>query len=261
MTLGLVCGLNSAMPSLYTADCLARLPESARTGPVAQLCRKVPGTQSAAAATLIEIWVERYNPPKNIVSNLTDADENNFWAGVSELQVAAVLDRLGYKVNMRPRFDRTGAPPLTPDIHAIKDDLVMIVEVVTKANDRSTEDLRTLLDGIASEFEALLDLPGVGFLSLGVLPTATTRLDAHPGPDTVNRMAAGLNDWLRTDPYNTTYRLIDGPLPVQGNRLPASKPAGRGDDAAGWSAGASGDPNRGCSWGLKPPVSSSDLAM
>jgi hypothetical protein len=94
--------------SLYTTDLLARLPAAAQAGPVARLCRKDPGTDAPATATLIEEWVERYNPPSNVRKHLVGANADNFWMAYGELQVAAALDLLGFAVDMRDRIERPG---------------------------------------------------------------------------------------------------------------------------------------------------------
>ena len=209
---------------LYTSELLARLPDDAHRRLVAQLCRRDPETQTPAAAELIETWVDRYAPPKNIVSSLTDVNDDNLRSAIGELQVAAALDRLGYDIDMRPRFEREGAPALTPDLVATRGDLRLIVEVVTKKNDKTTQDVMTLLADIAAELEEKLRLPPKGFLALSVLPTPATDLTSRPSPGDLEILVAELNKWLDGDPYSIGFESLKGPMPVQGHVMEGDRP-------------------------------------
>ena len=64
--------------SLYTAAVLAKLPQAAHNGPVAQMCRRDPDTPARAA--LVDKWVDRFNPPKTCIKGLTSADSTSFWS-------------------------------------------------------------------------------------------------------------------------------------------------------------------------------------
>ena len=167
--------------------------------------------------------MDRYNPPKNIVRNLTSVNDDNLRSAIAELQVAAALGCLGYDIDMRRQFGRSGLTPLTPDIFASKGDLRLIVEVLTKKNDLATETLRDLLDGLATELEGRLSLPADGFLSLSVIPSAATDMNGQPGPALLDLLAADLNRWLGADPYSTTYRNLQGPLPMSGSLMPGDR--------------------------------------
>lgn len=242
MTVGARPRLDAHM-SLYTADLLAHLPPAATSGPVARLCRKDPGTDAPATATLIEQWVERYNPPANVRKHLTGANADNFWTAYEELQVAAALDLLGFTVNMRHKIGRPGRSPLTPDILARKHgEPDLVVEVVSKSNDERTRAQQALLQSIGADLQQRLQLPEVGFLSLTALSFGGNIV--RPEDAVLDQVAAEINVWLESAPYGEHFEQQRSLFPLMGTLIRGDRPQVAltplgGSPNQGWRIGAS----------------------
>jgi hypothetical protein len=200
---------------LYTEELLSRLPAAALGGSVGELCRKDPETDAPAAAALIETWVGRYAPPPNLVAHLTSADSSSFWSGFGELAVAAALDQLGFRIDMRPRVPGPeGEGVRTPDLLATRDGLRIIVEVFTRDNDAETERERLLLDTMAAELGQRIDLPPGPFLSL----TSTAPVTSLPSSEGLNCLVSGINRWLAAG-GEQGLQIVEGPLPLRGDLI------------------------------------------
>ena len=180
--------------ALYSEDLFHRLPESARSGIVGQLCRPDPDTNAAPLRDLIEAWVEALQPSAKTRAYLTSPHDNSVWSGFWELVIGRAFAEMGFEVDMNP--DLAGK---TPDLLVRRDDLTAMVEVLAVRSNQATQDEQARLDRIAQRVHAGVDFPEPGLLSL----SANAVIGDDPPDWAIERLVEAISPWLRTGSQRT----------------------------------------------------------